>query len=600
MQYPRTLLTAVSLGLLAAALPALAASGDVASIGLRDLNRNGKIDLAVITFANPAGSVWTVRGASGFGVAYNGTALKIKGAFMASTANPAVLEVVLDETDPHLPVDTAAAKFEVTYHRVGNAVGVSDGASELAAIASGDTNASDTELDQAPPILTASTPAPGAIDYLRTNDLTLTFSEPVLASSLVPSSSSGVGGWSFTSIGDGRTVTAQHDAYPRGANEAFGIAGNDLAGNALVTDAYPNPFTFQTSITSTPNPRIDSVYQMTSPAPGATLFVGDANVLGWYDNTAAAATRLSYSKDGGQTWTPIATLPAPQNTYVWYPPSLPSIQLRAEALGANGSVVNVSTVNPLSLQPGSGTTVPIPDFAAPAAAPDAHDVTAPEIVGPAVLDSFDAAAGTARLSWTTDEPSTASVNYGAYLNYGRLASDAALATSHSILLSGLTPGKLHQARITLIDASGNASVSKDWYFVFLRENDLIKGSGPAVYWYKGGKRSAFPNFDVYQSWYGKDFSKVLVVPDTQLGTIALGGNVKMKEGVYLIKIQSDPKTYAVEPNGVLRWIQTEAQAKALYGAAWATRVRDVDVSLFTDYTIGAPLADGEKPAGYKG
>ena len=74
--------------------------------------------------------------------------------------------------------------------------------------------------------------------------------------------------------------------------------------------------------------------------------------------------------------------------------------------------------------------------------------------------------------------------------------------------------------------------------------------------------------------------------------------MKMKEGVYLVKIQSDPKTYAVEPNGTLRWVQTEAHARELYGDAWAKRVRDVDVSLFTDYAIGAPLAAGERPAGY--
>src|SRR5204863_8267459 len=136
-----------------------------------------------------------------------------------------------------------------------------------------------------------------------------------------------------------------------------------------------------------------------------------------------------------------------------------------------------------------------------------------------------------------------------------------------VMLTNLPPGALHQARITSIDAPCNAAVSRDYYFVFLREGDLIKGAGAAVYWYKGGKRSAFPHENVYRSWFGADFSKVIRVPDTQLGTIPLGANVTMKEGVYLVKIQSDPKTYAVEPGGVLRWVQTEAQARALYGDA---------------------------------
>jgi hypothetical protein len=226
------------------------------------------------------------------------------------------------------------------------------------------------------------------------------------------------------------------------------------------------------------------------------------------------------------------------------------------------------------------------------------DSTGPTLSGPAVIDRFDLTARTAILSWTTDEPSKSSISYGAYQDYSGHAEEAVFSTSHEIVLGSLTPGAMHQVRITSVDASGNAAVSRDYYFIFLREGELIKGSGPAVYEYKAGKRYAFPNVDVYRSWFGSDFSKVIKVPDTQLGTVMLGGNIKMKEGVYLLKIQSDPKTYAVEPNGKLRWIQSEAQAIGLYGLSWAKRVRDVDVSLFTDYSIGEPLPIGEQPAGY--
>jgi hypothetical protein len=53
----------------------------------------------------------------------------------------------------------------------------------------------------------------------------------------------------------------------------------------------------------------------------------------------------------------------------------------------------------------------------------------------------------------------------------------------------------------------------------------------------------------------------------------------------------------VEANGVLRKIQSEADAVALYGSAWAKRVVDVADSFFTNYTIGTPLASGNTPAG---
>ncbi len=677
MHYPRLTLAAATFGLLAA-LPALAAQGDVSSIGLRDFNRNGKIDRAVITLANPSLSTWTVHGTSGFGVTYKGTPIAVSDVFLNTSADPAVLEVVLDENDANLPVDTSSESFEVTYHRVGAASGVSDGVNELSPIASGDTGANDTELDQAAPILISSTPEPGTVDYLRAEALTLSFSEPVRSDSLVPSSMVNPGGWLLTLIGDGHTVSVQHDVYPRATNETFGIAAKDLAGNALVTDSFPNPFTFQTSSDNSPNTRVDPVFLLTSPTEGTTLAAGEATLLAWYTNVPTASTvKLSYSLNAGRTWQTIVTVPAAQKGYVWYPPALlGALQFKAEARDASNVFISNSVVRPVFVS-GTASVAPLravssgeisgltassatlsirldrtpssatfscnggaltaavsvtgdrparlsaaltnltagTSYACAFRVTDASgaaldlaiptflagvDTSAPQLAAPAVIDQYDAAAGTARLSWTTDEASTASVSYGVYLNYGSTANATLLSTSHSVTLTGLVPGKMHQARITSIDALGNAGVSKDYYFIFLRENDLIKGAGPAVYWYKDGKRSAFPNLDSYRSYFGNDFSKVIRVPDTQLGTITLGANVKMKAGAYLIKIQSDPKTYAVEPNGTLRWIQTEAQAKALYGTAWAARVRDVDVSLFTDYAIGAPLEGNEKPAGYAG
>ena len=84
------------------------------------------------------------------------------------------------------------------------------------------------------------------------------------------------------------------------------------------------------------------------------------------------------------------------------------------------------------------------------------DASAPILIGPAVIDRFDPAARTARLSWTTDEPSRAAVSYGAELDYRGQASVDALTTSHEITLLNLAPGAMHQVRITSFDGTGNA------------------------------------------------------------------------------------------------------------------------------------------------
>lgn len=128
--------------------------------------------------------------------------------------------------------------------------------------------------------------------------------------------------------------------------------------------------------------------------------------------------------------------------------------------------------------------------------------------------------------------------------------------------------------------------------------DLIKMDGLSSVYYLGsdGKRYVFPNEATYMSWYS-DFSGVVTITASELQSYPLGGNVTMRPGTKLVKITTDPSVYAVEPNGVLRKIQSEAQAAALYGSNWNKRVVDVADSFFTNYTIGSALANGSTPAG---
>lgn len=128
--------------------------------------------------------------------------------------------------------------------------------------------------------------------------------------------------------------------------------------------------------------------------------------------------------------------------------------------------------------------------------------------------------------------------------------------------------------------------------------DLVKGSLPAVYYYGGdGKRYVFPNPKTYNTWYS-DFSGVMTLSDSEIAAIPIGGNITYRAGTRLMKIQTDPRVYAVELDGVIRWVESEAVASALYGADWASRVDDVADVFFTDYTPGTSLADASMyPAG---
>jgi plastocyanin len=119
--------------------------------------------------------------------------------------------------------------------------------------------------------------------------------------------------------------------------------------------------------------------------------------------------------------------------------------------------------------------------------------------------------------------------------------------------------------------------------------DLIKGSMDTVYFFAtNGKRFVFPNSKTYFTWY-TDFSTVKQIPDNILSTIPLGGNVTYRPGRKMVKIDTDPRTYAVDRGGILRHVASEQMAETLYGIAWKNQIDDIPDGFFINYKIGTPI-----------
>ena len=70
----------------------------------------------------------------------------------------------------------------------------------------------------------------------------------------------------------------------------------------------------------------------------------------------------------------------------------------------------------------------------------------------------------ATITWTTDELSNSVVEYGTTTGYGSTKSDATLATSHSITLTGLSASMTYHYQVKSTDASGNTATSSDYTF----------------------------------------------------------------------------------------------------------------------------------------
>ena len=122
----------------------------------------------------------------------------------------------------------------------------------------------------------------------------------------------------------------------------------------------------------------------------------------------------------------------------------------------------------------------------------------------------------------------------------------------------------------------------------VQAGDLIRGEATPSVYYMGadGFRYVFPNSKTYFTWYD-NFDSVIFLSDADLGKVQLGNeNVNYKPGTRMVKIQSDPATYAVDAGGELRHVTSEAVAIALFGSDWNKQIDDVPDSFFGSYALG--------------
>ncbi len=120
----------------------------------------------------------------------------------------------------------------------------------------------------------------------------------------------------------------------------------------------------------------------------------------------------------------------------------------------------------------------------------------PPDVTPPVLSSVAAGSLTltgATVTWTTDEASNGTVDYGTTNSYGSVAGSATdfTATSHAVALTGLANGTTYHFRVNSTDASGNTSSSADDTFTTTADttaptissaNALANQTGAYVAW----------------------------------------------------------------------------------------------------------------------
>lgn len=187
-----------------------------------------------------------------------------------------------------------------------------------------------------------------------------------------------------------------------------------------------------------------------------------------------------------------------------------------------------------------------------------------------------------RLVWTDLAEELASDESDATFNIIDLASSEEVEDDSNVAEpaaeKGISPVTGEEEEITAVAAGDYIRSS---YFPTIYYIDEIDGVLT---------RRPFMNRQTFYT-YQDDFSNVIAVTDATLTSMRLGRPMLPNPGVVLIKIQSDPKVYAVDGDGIIRWIQTEEVAKDLYGEGWADYVIDIAATFFPRFTRGYDVAE---------
>jgi len=234
-------------------------------------------------------------------------------------------------------------------------------------------------------------------------------------------------GWTSWSSLPG-TDAGTHDrrfisGYPRVSANQIGLVWTEGAGlyDVVVTSAVA---------ADTVAPQV----QVTAPAGGSTVF-GPVPVQATASDNVAVAS-VTFQIDGVSQGAPQTASPF---GFTWDSTKVANGTHAIGALAADAAG-NTSTA-----------TVSVTVSNTP-------DTTPPTISS---VTAFAIAPTAASISWTTDERATSVVDYGQTTNYGASVSNGALATAHTMALSGLTPATTYHFRVSSADGAGNASSSAD-------------------------------------------------------------------------------------------------------------------------------------------
>ncbi len=470
--------------------------------------------------------------------------------------------------------------------------------------------------DGANPVIASTSPADGATGVALDASFSITFSEAMTTTDITTTTLGRTPTFTLGSVNGTWTASdtvvtfASHDPWAglqiysidlvQGSINSAAAGDSTLDNSAIVADPYTFTTVAATSGGSGGGGGLPASVSVTTPNGGETLTGGGTYNLTWSAPGVADTINLYYSLDSGINFpNTIATALTNDGSYTWTVPNISSSTVKVKAV--SGSLNDISDSNfsiayttpVVSLANSTVEAVPTSVVANGTSfsiiTVTAKDAAAVPLSGKVV--SLASSRGTTD-TVTTVTGTTGADGKATFNVYSSTAGTSTYtATAAGTVLSDTVSVVFTAVGAPTTPGAGETPTS-------ISVGDLIKSPlSTSVYYYgSDNKRHLFPNEKTYKSWY-VDFTGIKSVTASQLQGIALGHNVTVRPGTVLLKIDTDPKVYAVEPGGLLRWVPTEARALTLYGSAWASRIIDVPLVFWVDYSFGSDITTDQHPTG---
>ena len=174
----------------------------------------------------------------------------------------------------------------------------------------------------------------------------------------------------------------------------------------------------------------------TTGATSGNAAAGAGTAPYWLRLTRVGGRITAYTSTGGVTWTSAGSVAVTMGT---------TANVGLAVTSHDNATLGTAVFDTISVT--SGTTA---------------DPTPPVISG---VGSRDVNQNGATVSWTTNEPATSQIDYGATSSYGSsTALNSTLETTHTQVVAGLAAGTTYHYRVRATDAAGNSAVSGDLTF----------------------------------------------------------------------------------------------------------------------------------------